>query len=83
MSALVVNDALEFTVLRDLLELTDGNLAAHIAVLERCGYLKVTKEFVGKKPKTSFKTSDRGRKAFEEHLDALEALIIRTRRGKR
>jgi DNA-binding MarR family transcriptional regulator len=83
MSALVVNDALEFTALRDLLKLTDGNLAAHIATLEKRGYVKVEKAFVGKRPQTTYRITDRGRTLFEEHLDALEKMIKETRRVQR
>lgn len=81
MSALVVNEALEFTALRRLLGLTDGNLAAHVSVLERNGYVRVAKEFVGRKPQTTYRVTDRGRRAFERHLDALERLIKESRRS--
>jgi DNA-binding MarR family transcriptional regulator len=82
MSALAVNDALEFTALRNLLQVTDGNLAAHITALEKRGYVKVVKAFVGKKPQTTYRITERGRKALEEHLDALETMITEFRRVK-
>lgn len=78
MSALVVNDAMDFNTLKRTLDLTDGNLASHAAALENEGYLKVTKEFVGKKPLTTYALTPSGRRAFTEHLDALEKLIKQT-----
>lgn len=75
MSVLVVNDWVEFTTLREVLELSDGNLASHISALEKEGYLEVRKQFIGKKPQTSYRVTQSGRKAFNEHLNALEALL--------
>jgi DNA-binding MarR family transcriptional regulator len=75
MSVLLVNDHAEFSELKDKLELTDGNLASHIAALEKLKYIVVTKQFIGKKPNTSYKATDEGRKAFNQHLDALENII--------
>jgi len=54
---------------------TDGNLASHIAGLEKQDYIEIMKEFVGKKPRTSFKATDNGKKAFKKHLTALENLL--------
>jgi predicted transcriptional regulator len=67
MSILIVNDQVDFTMLKDLLDITDGNMASHISGLEKLGYLKVTKQFIGKKPNTSY--------AFAEHVRALEKLL--------
>lgn len=78
MSALMVNEAMDFNTLKRTLDLTDGNLASHIAALENEGYVKVTKEFVGKKPLTTYALTVSGGKAFTEHLDALEKLIRHT-----
>lgn len=78
MSALVVNDSLDFNSLKDMLELTDGNLSAHIAALEKNNYISVRKEFQGKKPQTTYSATSKGRKAFAEHIDALEQLIKTT-----
>ena len=78
MSALVVNDAMDFKTLKQSLDLTDGNLSSHIAALENEGYVRVTKAFVGKKPLTTYILTSSGRKAFAEHLDALEKLIKQT-----
>ncbi len=75
MSALVVNDVLDFNALKGLLGVTDGNLASHLAVLERCRYVRVKKEFVGRKPQTSYTATETGRKAFSSHLEGLEELI--------
>lgn len=75
MSILVVNEWVEFKRLKELLALTDGNLASHISALEKKEYLLVRKAFVGKKPQTTYKASDLGKKAFAAHLDALEKLI--------
>ncbi len=75
MSVLIVNDWVEFTTLKELLDLTDGNLASHIKALEKENYIEVKKQFVRKKPNTSYRATLQGRKAFEEHLKALEDLI--------
>jgi DNA-binding MarR family transcriptional regulator len=75
MSILITNDWVEFNTLKELLEATDGNLASHITALEKTGYLEVRKAFVGKKPNTSFRITREGKKAFKEHIDALEQLI--------
>jgi len=75
MSILMVNDEVDFTQLRDLLQVTDGNLASHAAALEKAGYIQVSKQFVGKKPNTTYAVTRAGRKAFTEHLDALEKLL--------
>lgn len=75
MSVLLVNDWVEFSSLKETLDLTDGNLASHIAALEKLEYVQVRKQFVGKKPNTSYAVTKAGRKAFNEHLDALEAMV--------
>ena len=75
MSILMVNNRVEFSVLKEMLDLTDGNLASHITALEKLKYLEVTKQFVGKKPNTSYKVTEDGKIAFNKHLDALEDII--------
>ncbi len=75
MSILVVNDWVEFKQLKTMLDLTDGNLASHIKALEKELYIEIKKEFVGRKPQTTYRVTKKGRSAFEEHLRALEALI--------
>jgi DNA-binding MarR family transcriptional regulator len=77
MSVLMVNDWTDFNTLKEQLEVTDGNLASHIGALEKEGYLSVRKQFLGKKPNTSFAVTKAGRKAFNDHLDALEELLKR------
>jgi DNA-binding MarR family transcriptional regulator len=75
MSLLMVNDFVDFGTLKEQLQITDGNLASHINALEKLNYIEIRKQFVGKKPNTSFAASAEGKKAFSEHLDALEKLI--------
>ena len=75
MSALMVNDSIDFLALKELLDVTDGNLASHISALEKIDYIAVKKEFVGKKTKTSYVTTSLGRKEFNMHLNALEKLV--------
>jgi DNA-binding MarR family transcriptional regulator len=75
MSALAVNDELEFNALKELLDVTDGNLASHIKALEKEKFIGVEKSFVGKKPNTKYYMTKAGKKAFEAHLVILEKLI--------
>ena len=75
MSVLLVNDWVDFTTLKDTLDLTDGNVASNIKALEKENYIEVKKQFLGKKPNTSYRATLEGRKAFEEHLKALENII--------
>ena len=75
MSVLMVNDWVDFNEMKNLLEVTDGNLASHSSALEKAEFIEIKKEFVGKKPKTSYRVTNSGRKAFEEHSSALEKLI--------
>jgi len=75
MSILMVNEWIDFTEMKTLLDITDGNLASHSTALEKAEYIEIKKEFVGKKPRTSYKVTDRGRAAFKEHLNSLEKLM--------
>jgi DNA-binding MarR family transcriptional regulator len=75
MSVLMVNENTDFNSLKEMLQVTDGNLASHLAALEKSEYIKVHKQFVGRKPQTLYAVTAAGRKAFLEHLDALEKLI--------
>lgn len=75
MSILMVNEWYDFKSFKELLGVTDGNLASHLANLEKIDFIEIKKEFVGKKTKTSYKASKIGKKAFKEHLNALEKLI--------
>lgn len=75
MSSLAVNDSLDFSALKEYLEVTDGNLASHIKALEKEGFLGVRKSFIDNKPNTRYSITPAGRKAFDAHLSALEKLI--------
>lgn len=75
MSTLAVNDTLDFNALKEYLEVTDGNLASHLKALEKGDYIGVKKSFVGRKPNTKYYMTKPGKKAFEEHISALENLI--------
>jgi DNA-binding HxlR family transcriptional regulator len=75
MSALAVNDMLDFNSLKEFLDVTDGNLASHIKALEKEAFIDVKKSFVGKKPNTKYFMTKTGKKAFEDHLKALEKII--------
>jgi len=75
MSVLMVNEWVDFTEMKTLLNITDGNLASHSSALEKSQYIEVKKEFVGKKPKTSYQVTPLGRAAFKEHLSYLEKLM--------
>lgn len=81
MSILMVEDKADFNTLKETLQLTDGNLASHLRALEEEKYIRVKKQFVGRKPSTTYQASEAGRKAFRNHLDALEQLIMNNRRG--
>lgn len=75
MSLLMVHDRVDFKLLKEQLGATDGNIASHTQALENLKYIKVTKEFVGKRPRTSYSATSMGKKAFRSHLDALETLL--------
>ncbi len=78
MSILMVNDWVDFGMLKEQLQITDGNLASHVHALEKLQYVQVKKQFIGKKPNTSYSATKEGKKAFHRHLDALEKLIQKT-----
>jgi DNA-binding HxlR family transcriptional regulator len=71
----MVNDFVDFSALKEQLHVTDGNLASHLNALEKLQFIAVRKQFIGKKPNTSYIATVAGKKAFSEHLDALERLI--------
>ncbi len=75
MSVLMVNDTQSFNALKELLGLTDGNLATHLRALEESGYILVQKQFIGRKPNTIYSATTAGRQAFSDHLNALEEFI--------
>jgi DNA-binding HxlR family transcriptional regulator len=74
-SALAVNDSLTFNELKKLLQTTDGNLSVHARRLEEAEYVECTKTFEGRMPKTEYRLTAAGRKAFERYLNHMEALI--------
>lgn len=73
----MVNDAADFNTLKELLGVTDGNLASHTKALEAENYITIEKQFIGKKPNTTYIATKEGRKAFRDHIDALEKLILK------
>jgi DNA-binding MarR family transcriptional regulator len=75
MSILMVNESYDFTSLKELLDVTDGNLASNLKALEKEEYIIIHKSFVGKKPNTNYQASAKGKQAFTDHLNALEQLI--------
>ena len=75
MSALIVNESLDFISLKELLHVTDGNLASHLKALEKEALVEMQKSFIGRKPNTSYSITEEGRTAFKKHLDALEQLL--------
>jgi DNA-binding MarR family transcriptional regulator len=75
MSILMVNESIDYNSLKEVLEVTDGNLASHIANLEKYNMLIVEKKFLGKKPHTRYKATANGKKMFSEHLENLNKLI--------
>lgn len=75
MSVLMVNDSADFNTLKELLGATDGNLASHAKALESEDYIAIQKQFIGKKPNTTYSATQQGKKAFREHIEALEKLI--------
>ena len=75
MSALMVNVEINFNELKELLSITDGNLASHLKTLEESGYIKIQKGFIGRKTNTTYTVTKAGEKAFKLHLTALEKMI--------
>lgn len=75
MSVLMVNEEVNFNDLKEMLEVTDGNLATHLVNLEENGFIKVYKGFIGKKTNTTYSVTKSGEKAFTDHITALENMI--------
>ena len=75
MSVLMVNDYADFNTLKDLLGVTDGNLASHTKALEKVDFIKVEKQFIGRKPNTKYMATELGKMEFKKHINALEKLI--------
>lgn len=75
MSILMVNDSADFSTIKELLDVTDGNLASHLKALEKEEIILVTKQFIDRKPNTSYSVTPLGEQLFKQHIDALEKLI--------
>ncbi len=75
MSALIVNEEVNFNTLKELIKVTDGNLASHLKALEDMQYIKVKKGFIGRKTNTNYTVTKLGQKAFTTHINALEKMI--------
>ena len=75
MSVLAANESYDFNALKELLQVTDGNLASHLKALEKEEYISISKSFIGRKPNTRYKATKEGREAFKKHLEVLESLI--------
>lgn len=79
MSALLMNEQVSFNELKELIQVTDGNLASHLKTLEEAAFIKVNKSFIGRKSNTTYAVTRSGEKAFKAHLEALEQMIRSTR----
>src|SRR5687768_1669706 len=75
MSILLINEEVSFNDLKQMLEVTDGNLATHMVNLEENGFIKVHKGFIGRKTNTTYQITRAGEKAFNDHINALESMI--------
>lgn len=75
MSILMVNEFADFNTLKELLGATDGNLASHTKALEKVEFIKVEKQFIGRKPNTKYIATKLGKQEFKKHINALEKLI--------
>ncbi|MDL2222916.1 transcriptional regulator [Bacteroidales bacterium OttesenSCG-928-M11] len=75
MSILLVNESADFNTMKNLMDLTDGNLASHLKALEGIEYIRSTKQFIGRKPNTKYTVTSLGSKAFKAHIEALDKLL--------
>lgn len=75
MSLLMIEPSVDFNTLKESLEITDGNLASHLKNLEKLSYIEVKKEFVGRKPRTTYLATESGKEAFQNHIQALEKFL--------
>lgn len=71
----MVNDAADFNRLKELLDVTDGNLASHIKALENAEYISIEKQFIDRKPNTRYSATSLGKQEFKKHIEALEKLL--------
>jgi len=79
MSLLMIHETMDYNSLKELLDISDGNLANHIFALEKEKFISVKKSFSGRKPKTTYSTTAAGKRAFKIHLEALETLVNQQR----
>ena len=82
LAVLAEADYADFTYLKEILDLTDGNLSRHLQVLEEAGLVVIEKDFQGKRPRTRVKSTRRGRKALTQHLKAMQELINRVNKER-
>lgn len=82
MSALLVNDSLNFSALKDILGTTDGNLASHLKSLEKSEYITFEKEFLDRKPNTNYSVTTKGVNAFDKHINAIEKLLKKNKKNE-
>ena len=75
MSILVVTESADFKRLKELLGVTDGNLASHAKALEKVNYIKIEKQFINRKPNTKYYASELGKQEFKKYINALEKII--------
>ncbi len=75
LNALAPDDFIDFTRVKSIVQATDGNLGAHLATLEQAGYVKIAKDFVGKKPRTRIAATRAGRRALAAHVRYLRDLL--------
>ena len=75
MSVLMVNEYADFNSLKELLDVTDGNLASHLKSLEKCKYINYKKKFLERKPSTNYNATAAGKNAFKKHINAIEQLL--------
>ena len=75
MSILSVNESADFNTMKELMDITDGNLASHLKALENIEYIQSKKQFIGRKPNTQYEITELGQYSFREHLNALEKLV--------
>ncbi len=71
----MVNDHMDFNSLKDLLDVTDGNLASHLKALEKADFISVSKTFIERKPNTKYRITNSGKVAFKKHIEAIEQLL--------
>jgi DNA-binding MarR family transcriptional regulator len=81
MSALMTREKLTFPELKEMLQVTDGNLSVHASILEKNNLVRVVKDFIGKKPRTTFFITSEGKKQFQQYITDLEEILEQAKRG--